>query len=99
MARTTTMNSFKRLWARMFITDEIKREKRIAEIDNKPWVRVIDVIMEDPTKPTKGYFELDWNQAFIDNLIAAGYSGRNDNELMDQWFNDLCRGVIGDNFE
>jgi len=92
------MKFFKKILAK-FIKDKTAREKRLADINNKPWVEVLDVVMADPANPTSGFFELDWNQAFIDSLIAAGYSGRNDDELMEQWFNDLCRGVIGDNLD
>lgn len=83
-------------WRAGKIKDEVKREKTLANIDNEPWVKVVDVQFEDPKNPGSGFFELDWNQAFVQKLTDAGYSGREDSDIVDQWFNDLCRGVAGD---
>jgi hypothetical protein len=87
-----------KLWVVALTTkDATSKEKKRANIKNEPWVSVIDVVMENTEDPTNGYFELDWNDAFIDSLRTAGYSGQTDSALVDQWFSDLCRGVIGDN--
>jgi hypothetical protein len=75
---------------------EAKTPKELATEAGEPWVAVLDTIFENPDKPATGYFELDWNEAFVKSLIEAGYSGRADNEIVDMWFNDLCRGVIGE---
>ena len=48
----------------------------------------------DPDNPKKGYFELDWNQSFIDMLSKAGYSGVSDDEIVNKWFDDLCKGIV-----
>lgn len=72
------------------------KEKSIASIRNEPWIDVVEVKMEDPNDPSTGYVELDWNHAFIDSLYNAGYSGRTDADVVDQWFNQLCRGVLAD---
>lgn len=83
-------------WRAKRIEDVNLREKTLANIDNEPWVKVIDVQFADPQNPSTGFFELDWNQAFIDKLADAGYSGRTSEEVVDMWFNDLCRGVINE---
>lgn len=88
----------KKLKAR-FIKDEVAKEKTLATLNKEPWVRVVTVNFEDPNRPSSGYFELDWNQHFIKQLVEAGYSGRTDEDIVDMWFNDLCRGVINDNLE
>jgi hypothetical protein len=76
---------------------EAKSPKELATEADEPWVDVIETTFEDPDNPSTGYFELDWNKQFVNQLIEKGYSGRTDDEVIDQWFNDLCRGVIGDN--
>lgn len=83
-------------WKAQKIEDESLREKTLATIDDEPWVKVIDVQFADPRNPGSGFFELDWNEAFITQLTEAGYSGRSDGEIVDMWFNDVCRGVIGE---
>ncbi len=92
------MKIIKKAMAKMRLKDE-KLEKELATINEEPWVKVINVTMADPKDPSTGFFELDWNEKFVDSLIEAGYSGRTAEETVDMWFNDLCRGVIGDEFE
>ncbi len=83
-------------WRARGIQDENLREKTLANIDNEPWVKVVDVQFADPLNPSQGFFELDWNEAFVNQLTEAGYSGRTSEEVVDMWFNDLCRGVINE---
>lgn len=83
-------------WQASNIEDEILREKTLANIDEKPWVKVVDINFSDPTNPSMGFFELDWNKAFVEQLTEAGYSGRKEEDIVDMWFNDLCRGIAGD---
>jgi len=80
-------------WQANRIQDEDLREKTLANIDGEPWVKVVDVQFADPRNPSTGFFELDWNQAFVTQLTEAGYSGRTDVDVVDMWFNDVCRGV------
>jgi len=40
-----------------------------------------------------GFFELDWNEYFVLQLRTAGYSGTTEEEVVDQWFSELCRNV------
>tara|TARA_B100000900_G_scaffold375632_1_gene357882 strand:+ start:2394 stop:2678 length:285 start_codon:yes stop_codon:yes gene_type:complete len=92
------MKFMKKAMAKMRLKDD-KLEKELATINEKPWVKVINVTMADPKDPSTGFFELDWNEKFVDSLIEAGYSGRTAEETVDMWFNDLCRGVVNDDFE
>lgn len=70
-----------------------KTPKEIATEKGEPWVAVIDTGFADPKNPSTGFFELDWNKAFVEQLTEAGYSGRTDEDVIDMWFNDICRGV------
>lgn len=92
------MNIIKSFIARIFLSGD-KLEKKLADIHHEPWVKVVTVTLADPNDPSKGYFELDWNNLFIESLYEAGYSGRSDAEVVDQWFNDLCRGMLNEDIE
>ena len=67
-------------------------EKDAATARGEPYVRVIDVSM-DENNPGQGYFELDWNEEFVKKLITSGYTGGSQEEIVDAWFTTLCRGV------
>lgn len=87
------MGFFKKLFGKKDEKEELRKRMKAS---SEPWVDVIKVNMEDKNDPSTGYFELDWNTAFVDQLAEAGYSGRTEEEIVEQWFNDLCRGVVKD---
>ena len=71
------------------------KEKEAATKNNKPWVGVLDTqVNKDNIR--NGFFELDWNNEFIEQLLDAGYSGESNEEIVDQWFRDLARNVLAD---
>ena len=39
------------------------------------------------------------NDIFIAKLIRAGYQGKTDVDLVDQWFQSICRNVVLESFE
>jgi len=53
----------------------------------------------NPDDINSGAFELDWNEKFIANLMRAGYQGRTDSDLVDQWFQNVCRNVVLETWE
>jgi len=73
-------------------TDEVKDPKTQATENNEPWVTVLKTHV-DPTSPRNGFFELDWNEQFVSMLRGNGYTGVTEEEIVDQWFSDLCREV------
>lgn len=75
-----------------------KTEKELATERGEPWVSVITVEL-DPDDVGNGAFELDWNDKFITKLVRAGYKGKTDQQIVDQWFQDVCRNVVMENFE
>jgi hypothetical protein len=75
-----------------------KTPKDIATEKNEPWVSVLSVEL-DPDNIGNGAFELDWNDKFITNLVRAGYKGKDDVQMVDQWFQDVCRNVLAENYE
>ena len=72
--------------------------KEIATANGEPWVNVLSVEL-DPDNIGNGAFELDWNEKFITNLVRAGYKGKTDADMVDQWFSDVCKNVIAENYE
>ena len=72
--------------------------KQIADAKGEPWVSVVAVEL-DSDNIGNGAFELDWNDKFITNLSRAGYQGKTDADLVDQWFADVCKNVVAENYE
>lgn len=64
----------------------------------EPYVN-IDRVIIDPEHPGQGGFELDWNEFFVAKLIKAGYTGKTDEDIVDQWFSDVCRNVALEIYE
>ena len=77
-----------------------KDEERLAKLSPKeratekkePWVGVLETHINEQN-PRNGFFDLDWNEYFVLQLKGAGYYGDTDEEIVDRWFQDLCRGV------
>ena len=69
-----------------------KTPKELATEKGEPWVQVIDTQI-NPESPSEGYFELDWNEPFISMLAENGYNGKTEADIIDLWFNDLCRTI------
>lgn len=85
-------DKIKKLFSRGSKTESELSEKDRATANNEPYVRVVTVNF-DPSNPGNGYFELEWNQLFIQELLEAGYSGRTEEEIVDSWFTNLCRNI------
>ena len=73
-------------------------EKELATKNNEPYVSVLSMEI-DPDNPSDGAFELDWNDIFVARLMKAGYQGKTDNDIVDNWFQSVCRNVVMENFE
>ena len=48
----------------------------------------------NPENAQAGYIELDWNDHFIEMLHNNGYTASSDEEIVNKWFNDVCRTVL-----
>lgn len=75
-----------------------KTAKELATENNEPYVSILSVEL-DPNNIGNGAFELDWNDKFVANLIRAGYQGKTDQQIVDQWFQDVCRNILLENYE
>ncbi len=68
-------------------------DKELATIEDKPYVNVLQMDV-DPINPKKGFVELDFNEQFVTMLQTNGYSGQSDDDIVNGWFNDLCRTIL-----
>ncbi len=75
-----------------------KTAKELATEKGEPYVNIESVEL-DPENIGNGAFELDWNEFFVAKLIRAGYKGKDDQQIVDQWFQDVCRNVVMETFE
>lgn len=72
--------------------------KARATAAGEPWVNVLGIEV-DPDNPGAGAFELDWNDIFVARLIKSGYQGKTDADVVDNWFQDVCRHVVMETYQ
>jgi hypothetical protein len=75
-----------------------KTAKEIATEKGEPYVAILSMDI-DPENMHQGSFELDWNEKFVANLLRAGYLGKTDADVVDQWFQNVCRHVVMETWE
>lgn len=75
-----------------------KTEKELATERGEPYVAILGLDI-DPNDLNTGAFELDWNDKFVMNLIRAGYQGKTDADIVDLWFQNVCRNVVLETWE
>jgi hypothetical protein len=76
----------------LFSKKEGMSDKDKATAKGEPYVKVLEVKF-DKDNPGDGYFELEWNNLFVKQLLEAGYTGDNEEEIVDLWFTTLCRQI------
>jgi hypothetical protein len=75
-----------------------KSPKEIATKKGEPYITVLAVEL-DSDNVGNGAFELDWNDIFVSKLIRAGYQGKTDADIVDNWFKTICRNILTEEFE
>jgi hypothetical protein len=75
-----------------------KSAKDEATDRGEPYVSVLTVEL-DPENVGNGAFELDWNDIFVAKLVRAGFQGKTDNDIVDRWFQTICKNIISENYE
>lgn len=75
-----------------------KSPKDLATQRGEPYINIVNIEL-DPESIGNGAIELDWNELFVAKLIKAGYRGKDDSQIVDQWFTDLCRNVVMETYE
>lgn len=73
--------------------DQNEYEKRLATIDEVPWVKVLGggIIKRNDNEIE---LELDWNDFFIKELRRRGYKGITEADMVDEWLNDIFKSML-----
>ena len=74
---------------------KVRNPKEYATRRKEPWVSVLDVkVNEDNVR--NGFFEMDWNKYFVEQLVEAGYGTKDDpdEEIVDRWFRDIVFNML-----
>jgi hypothetical protein len=85
--------------------EQAKADEELAKLSPKeranqkqePWISVLDTkINADNIR--NGFFELDWNEYFIKELIQNGYGTDADpqEEIVDRWFRDIVFNMFAE---
>ena len=74
-----------------------KEPKEHATRKKEPWVNVLDMQVNEENI-RNGFFELDWNDLFIKELIKNGYGEEADpqEEVVDRWFRDIVYNMLAE---
>ncbi|MDB4331053.1 hypothetical protein N9993_00750 [bacterium] len=74
---------------------KVKDPKAYATRKKEPWVNVLDMQVNGDNI-RNGFFELDWNKYFIQELIENGYGEESDpeEEIVDRWFRDIVYNML-----
>jgi hypothetical protein len=72
--------------------------KAVATKNKEPYIEVIGLDI-DADNPVQGAFELDWNKYFVEELRSKGFQGVDDESVVDQWFNAVCKNVALSEYE
>lgn len=75
-----------------------EHDKKVATLNGEPYIKVINLDLDEKS-PSAGFFELDFNDHFVEYLANSGYEGIEPDEIVDNWFNDLCQNIVMDNLE
>lgn len=70
-------------------------EKEEATSRGEPWVKILDTKI-NPENVKYGFFEMDWNEPFIEILLDHGFSGSSQEEIVDKWFNSVIREMLNE---
>lgn len=81
------------------VITEQAHAKEVATLREEPWVGVVDHTF-DLDEGVNGFsLQLDWNENWITFLRLNGYIGMTDEQVVDQWFSDVCRSSGAETFE
>jgi len=76
----------------MKVKKTTKKTEQKQTKSEEPMVKVLNVNV-NPENPRNGFFELDWNDEFVNMLKQNGYQGNSQEEIVDRWFQSLCRTI------
>lgn len=74
-------------------------KKEQATRDGEPYVEILSFDLLTADDPSQGAFELDWNDTFVARLVKAGYQGKTDQDIVNNWFNTVCKHIVAETWE
>lgn len=74
---------------------QVQYDRKRADTLKEPWISM-PKINWDPVNSNRTYFELDYNEYFIQHLRDNGYTGVED-DILNRWLNDVCQAVATEN--
>jgi len=75
-----------------------EHDKKVATLRGEPYIKVLSLDLDEKS-PGAGFFELDFNEHFVEHLANNGYEGVEPDEIVDNWFNDLCQNIVMEGLE
>lgn len=75
--------------------ESLEQEKAEATRKGEPWVAVLDTQV-NPENIRNGFFEIDWNNEFIECLLDAGYKGETNEQIVDAWFRTIVTQMLAE---
>lgn len=79
--------------------NDFEYEKKVATVLNQPWIKVVDSSYT-PEAGIDGFsFDLDYNRIFVQYLKEHGYTGLTDDEVVEEWFNDVSKSELANEIE
>lgn len=79
---------YKHKWESM---PDLEYEKEMATAKDESWVTIKNISPGE--NPGEGHMELDWNDKFVEELIAAGYEGNDESDTVNNWLSELCKNI------
>jgi hypothetical protein len=77
---------------------DIDYSKQLATLKGEPWVTILSMDFNYKNS-LEGSFELDWNEFFVKKLEDEGYAGPTPDNVVNQWFMEVCRNVAMEEFD
>ena len=73
--------------------DQHAHDKNMANLNGEDYIRVVGMELDEDS-PGQGFFELDFNDNFVEYLAKSGYDGVEQDQIVDNWFSDLCKNIV-----
>jgi len=67
--------------------------KELATKRKEPYIKVLNAHV-NPENPNFGFFEFDWNEYFIEMLRMHGYTGENEEKIVEAWYISICKNLL-----
>lgn len=67
-------------------------EKERATLLKEPWISIPEVHWS-PNNNSRAFFQIDYNEYFVDSLRDQGLIGTDD-EIINQWMNLVCASIL-----